>query len=227
MISRLAGVSRDERSILEYGQPLELRRRKRNQRALIAGAFALTALLSVPWIADFFGRLPGLLAQRRCLTHLAPPDLIAYTDDPTETAALLQSDSRYGTHPLVHVSSPPPDWKGAIAYYPEALEQLLQGRNRSRALFLHERSSPTGESRLVLVDSDLTVHPDSRELHISGQATKVSTLTPLRYRDIYSWQPGLLIRLGPNDRLRIFAGRPAPEDESRFTIPTPSTKDRE
>jgi hypothetical protein len=173
-----------------------------------------------------------LQLQRRCLSYAPPPGQVVYDDDPEQVATLLSDAAYAASHPAA--------LKGvSAAVYDNPLFRNYLQRSSSHpfrpagpAVFMHRRTSPAGNERLVVVQFSAAAAP-------GAAVTTPPAGTPLRrfvFRP-YPESPATLTRRGapvlsnfpgdpsgldllaaPGDRTRVLAGQPDPADPSHFTI---------
>ena len=181
---------------LDYGRRMRPRRRVWRAGALLAVVALVGA--AVLWGPGWLRHAADLLDQRRCMNYTAPPDQVVY-DTPRDVQGVRRS---------LKTSFAPSSWKRFA-------------RNRGAAVvFLHGRTSPSGNRRLVCVEAD----PKS-VLHYAGSASVMPTWS---FRVLV---PGTLSK-GPADvpgtvykepfflisAERVYAAQPDPSDPSHFTI---------
>jgi hypothetical protein len=140
---------------LEYAPGAPVRRRKRVRRAMLLVVLVGVVLAAWRWWPAARDQVTLLYWQRRCLNFEFPPDVVLYERDPTKAAALLrQTDPEYV--PLPYYPHNGPMVTHAV-YQPRALREFA---TRSAAgsspgdrsiVFCHERRTPAGERRLVIV----------------------------------------------------------------------------
>lgn len=165
----------------------------------------------------------ALATQQACMNFGMPADTVVYTDDPAELAKLAQPGSGY----VVRPTNPPTasldrdrynrgaalrvaaEWEA----YHEAAWRQWQWQpfpfRRDGTVFLHQRLSPAGHDRIVVVQA--------------GEAgyltwTVVTPGTEKNSPSAYSPAFGVGLQRRYNWPLRIFAGQPDPVDPSHFTV---------
>lgn len=216
---------------LTYAPPPPWHRRRRFRRAV--GVVLLLAATVVGWryTGPAWARGRLLYLQHKCLAYTAPPDQVVYEQDPARAAALLAqpgyanpaaagSSTEAALTPrcwaeacrLAGGLAPPTSAGGSAA-------AVLGGAGPSGAtLFLHERRTPSGQRRLVAIQT------------VPGLPVLVGTVPVLV-------EPGSLtappkphaptidadfdLRLPANPtgrRYRYFAGQPDPADPAHFTV---------
>ena len=155
--------------------------------------------------------------QRQCLRDAPPADRIAYAEDPAIAQALI-------TQKLEYVSITSPGGSMAAGRLPRCWSRFGRGLVTSGAvLFVHERQSPSGERRLVVVSSDFNPRM-SPPLFIIGYDLQVIALAPATWSRPMRYVPQpirLSVTTSPPPippKLKIFAGQADPGDASHFTI---------
>jgi hypothetical protein len=173
--------------------------------------------------------------QRQLLTYNSPADQVVYEEDPAEAAKLLAKPSefapfRWDMWAPPEAKMPGPAASRIVPHY-QTFEEL-NGRRMAvpggtayeTILFLHERTTPKGERRLVKVT--LIAAPFSFWAHvIEGDRYQSHTWTHA-YRgrvgvvEPFDTRPRHIVKSpDPNPpNLHIYAGQIDPKDASHFTI---------
>jgi len=169
-------------------------------------------------------RFTFILQQDRCLRFSAGRDVVAYTEDPA-TISQLTGGAPAG-----------PDWATLtdngqrISFFrmPDPLRHLeqspdvnlLQGNG---PVFLHSRTAPGGQERLVVVKVDLTRtflrNPNLvlGTVHLfNASVMRPATLTKAPFVTRTNWQPPAPVPAW--GALTLLAGQPDWADASHFTI---------
>jgi hypothetical protein len=145
---------------------------------------------------------------RQCNRYVAPADRPVYEEDPTRGAALLRAGGT--TAARRYLSDPPTRY---VARPPDCLAAFLAARRLTPAsadpvVFLHERTAPGGERRLVYVAFYGRPGPSVWRFEWGLYSGDGYTLS--------GWS--LDVNESPTGSLRFFAGQPDPADASHFTI---------
>jgi hypothetical protein len=217
---------------LDYGlaQP---QRRRRVVRALALVAFTLLGLAAWRWGPPAWRQAQIRYYQHQCLIYSAPADQVVYEEEPAAAATLLANRSNYEPFRWDYWDPankmPAPAAARILPFY-QSFETLngrtmrLQGGTAYEAvLFLHERTTSSGQRRLVKVT--LIAEPfsfwafvmegDRYESQSWAQANRSNSLVePFDTRPRHVGSPGPL----HPPHLRIYAGQPDPKDASHFTI---------
>jgi hypothetical protein len=207
---------------LDYARPARWWRRRRVVAALIVGLLVvLGASGAWRWGPQVRDRIGLLLAQRRCLEYTAPADRVTLTTHAEEVDTLANSNLPYR-----RLRRPASVNQGLdampYAWHPvDAWQNFPAGRWEPGPAFLHARRTPGGEQRLIALE--LSVNGD--DLYIYCRNFKPASLRdggdlsrgPRTIRGIYR-----IFRL--NEPIRLFAGRPDPNDNSCFTVRCESGK---
>jgi hypothetical protein len=241
-----------------YAPPPPLWRRKRARRLAITAAVLLPlAFVGWQWGPALYRHAQHLYWQRQCVQYVLPPGTVVYEEDPQRATVLLaENGSAYrpvrpdvASHdirfsgPLVGFPNP----HVVIRERPPALDQLLpsfdatDGIRWDGVVFMHQRRSPGGRERLVIVP--LFMGGAYSDGHILINQVAVVSLASPR-----SLTRAVLVNDPRSDSrpthetvcamraccrtvdtagkvsnqfvpsLRIFAGQPDPSDASHFTI---------
>ncbi|MGB7160754.1 MAG: hypothetical protein WBD40_22005 [Tepidisphaeraceae bacterium] len=189
--------------------------------------------------------------QQQCLTHAFPSDTVVYTEDLARAKTLLQPGSAYQSVRAIRARVPewsapiwlPPPAHWAAFNSPTAITHGLEVLDEGALLFTHDRRTPRGERRLVVVELNASQKFNSHE----ENEDQVSTMRQLIARAYVPFAPGaegkivarayVMLTLPGRDRtivsraadgsfttqrgraLTLFAGQADPEDPSHFTIP--------
>ena len=207
---------------LEYASPKRGRRWKWVVLPFLLGVVATVGYLKGP---GAWQRARLLYWQHRCMTYTAPPDQVVYEEamagpaadvNPPAAPGLVSSPNA-GFLGLWSHTRPVSDWR-AFSELRGTIPSTTQA-----VLFLHERRTASGITRLVFV----TIRPwtyDQPELKERLRWTVIHPGSVNRDPTSSTWEP-LVFRLGiwqqlpfPNQRLRLFAGQPDLADPSHFTI---------
>ena len=218
---------------LEYGLAPP-RRRRRMVVTLVAVSLILLGLAARQWGPSAWQQVQLRYYQHACLTYTAPPDQVVYEEDPAAAAKLLANrldyqPCRWDMWAPASAKMPAPAAARILPAY-QSFESLNSrrmavpgGTAYEAILFLHERTTPTGERRLVKVN--LMAAPfsfwacvsegDRYESQRWAQANRSQGLVePFDTRPRHVGAPW---PLNP-PQLHIYAGQPDPADGSHFTI---------
>lgn len=204
---------------LGYAAPPPWHRRRRFRRA--GRVVVLIGLVAAGWRwgPPAWRHVRLLYWQRQCLAYTTPADQVVYDENPVRAATLLKREE-YVHHPasapgrLVAMAREPRCWAEAIRLAPNS--NLLPGTaGGCPVFFLHERRSPDGTRRLVIVGgvpgSDI---PFLRLIRPAGLLRQPSVCDRVFHFD-------LDVELScdvPPPEFRVFAGQADPADPSHFTI---------
>jgi hypothetical protein len=195
---------------LDYAAPLPWRRRKVVRRSLAGGLVVLSAIV---WAPGFWNRVQVLWWQRQCLAYVAPADQVVYDDGPA-VPQLLSGGGMIS--PKLLVPSPAP-----VAARPakcwDRLYQLIQpgaSHGSGGVLYLHRGQTPSGAERLVVVALEYRISNV-----LAFECWELSLASPITEIGHRSNTYHLPVTFDASDKpLRLYAGQPAPNDPSRFTI---------
>jgi hypothetical protein len=170
----------------------------------------------IPWGNRMVARWQGLKHQERCMAYRAPADQIVYDNDPAEAQRLVALGGGYdwaaapnalpAASPAVHV---PEFWRR----HPQPL-----GQAGHALVFLHERTSPGGNRRLVFIE---LVHEGyaggSAMIHFSSGIMERETMRRKRTK-VTGQRSAFHGYVSAPERFRVFAGQPDAADKSHFTF---------
>lgn len=195
-------------------------------RAIIVLLLTAAVLGAVKWGLPLYGQWNYLCLQNRLLSHSLPPTTIVYDDNPTSATALLNRGDDHISFPPAHETVPPTAHRVG-AYHPRFLRRATifgtAAVPQTGIIFLHERRSPSGNTRLVLVPVRvLWMYWEGRWTLVRGFEAGTVFLPA-------TWKPGSTIRKARDSglfegsydtdvRFRYFAGQPDPADPAHFTI---------
>jgi hypothetical protein len=177
--------------------------------------------------------------QRECLRYTQPADTIIYDEDPRSAAALLAHAQEYTAYPIHRGNGPNGSVPtvNAAAAQARCLTQFISlpppnapnlcacgfGGGPVAVAFMHERISPAGHRRLVVVH----YFPERDTFtagFIEGYNYSTTAITPGTILDAPTVAQRMYVidvmsswpRLPP--LVRMYAGQPDPADASHFTI---------
>lgn len=213
---------------LQYApRPGPLRRRLARRVGVLLIVFAAT-FVSIRWGRPVAGRVELLYWQRQCLHYTAPPDQVVYEHGANGPPALLAGGGDY-----VPVTVRPDGFQSstpltAAAHLPRCAEKFLAQcpgpciSLPAGVLFMHERQTPSGARRLVIVTSGFL--QGATPLFIPGHDVKADILRPGTLRQPPEEKVGpvildVLFSQRPTPiHLRVFAGQADAVDPTHFTI---------
>jgi hypothetical protein len=229
---------------LEYAQPPAWHRRRRWRRVL-ALALCLAVAGGCWWRWNWLWTAAKLhYFERACMTFSTPQGHVALEHDRVEAKRLIDQGGGYMVRAAFTSEARP------AIFVPNELTRYLgkAGGGNDAVLFLHQRTSPGGTRRLVIVrvegvpwrvfeeTSDRGGGGGGGDLPCAALFVTAASMPPLGWRDIRPpvEQPsksGLAVILSRNlqetpsglvatfdEGTRFFSGRPDPRDRSRFTI---------
>ena len=133
---------------LEYAPGAPVRRRKRIRRVVILLVLLGVGLAGWRWGPAARDQAVLLYWQRQCMNFQVAPDVVLYEPDPVKAAVLLrQQDPQYVPLPF----------STHAVYQPRSLREFEARTPAGAAIgsrsiaFLHERRTPAGKRRLVVV----------------------------------------------------------------------------
>ena len=153
--------------------------------------------------------------EHRALIYRDDPTRVVYEDDPRTALALIAKSDRYRV-PTIRDSRGLHDKNAQlpVAYHPEIGDMSF---GPWAYLLLHGRRAGHGQ-RLVVVMLKIDEISDSqRMLAIAAFSSLPSREDPV-VGNSATGTGGFFVRLKRDDHLRIFAGQPSDDDDSRFDI---------
>ncbi len=196
-----------------------------------------------------------LAIQKQCLTHTIPAGTVAYTEDPALAATLAVQRKQYETISIFPSNVSFGDWVSPVALKEPPFWTALRGLNAVPVgyeltmaypmIFLHERTTPSGQPRLVVVQWVAEQRHTSSPM--IGESGTVTTSRLLAVRMHAPASRGVAAKLIDHVQVRVmlpapdlvrltrvpgkdpvetqrpapltlFAGQPDPADGSHFTI---------
>jgi hypothetical protein len=205
--------------LLRYENSRTVRRRRILRRLI--GLLVLLGAVKLAQSRLGARAVDGLLAQfwqNRCMNHILPPDRLAYVAAP----AGMQVPAHLGDFTNAVGSQ----WRGTVAAvrFPVELAELhsLAGgpvpgpwESLPGPVFLHGRTTPTGETRLVTVYA-LANNPAGwwTLVSITHPPIALGGTAPPPVTSAACWP----LPKTPDDSVAVFAGQPNPTDRSAFTL---------
>lgn len=194
------------KSLVQIDYALAGPRPRRWLRWAVIGSFVAAASFTVfkcaPTLRD---RWIYLQAQNRCLGYMAPPEQVVYDDNPVRQTLLVGLPGYVG---------PEATYAGgrAVWFRPGWVERA-DGRQRARGpiAFVHERTTPGGAKRLLIVEvqrafllgsDELVILPRLYELGSWAKDARCLTDSP------NSWDGSGVL----SGYVRVYAGQPDPAD---------------
>jgi len=208
---------------LEYAPGAPIRRRKRIRRIILLLLLLCVGLAGWRWGPAIKLHVELLYWQRQCMNYQIPPTVILWEQDPQKAATVLrQPNPDY--EPILYSPGTVPPFNSGL-FHPRALREfdtrasfpVTAGQS---VVFLHERRTPSGKRRLVVVYSSPWAHSTPEwawrvyEPALFSKPKLLSTgqsppdLSYMMYSGYYIPHR---VGLGP--------GQPDPADPSRFTFP--------
>jgi len=217
---------------LDYAPaPTFLRRRwKRIAGVLILISCTIAVFVFRSDLRAAWQRYSYLQLQRSCLNLSPPADRIAFDETSSAPALLLATD--YLNAWRTSSSDPPTAlWRPDVfkEYWP-SIVAIYGPPDKAALLFLHERTTPSGERRLIYVMAWLDVLLGT---HQQFMTIGIYEIDPATWNKNPSQKNVILTRIegmfgpadpnhidyaSPHKPLRIFAGQADAKDHSHFTI---------
>jgi len=200
---------------ISYAPPLPWHRRRATRRILYGFVAAVVVMVGLKY-GPLVLRLGSMIYwQRQCASYASPAGTIVYSNDPADVPTLRAGGC----------STAWPGWffPNPYAVRPNLPFQSLSNTNSLNALvatpvaFLHGRETPSGGARIVAIQYAPGAADPFNRLFFSYYMQKTGLAGG------QSGKPGanttaLEMFLGPSDRVRLYDGRPDPNDATRFTI---------
>ncbi|MGE5609027.1 MAG: hypothetical protein ACM359_07220 [Bacillota bacterium] len=214
--------------LLDYAPQAPWYRRRR----LLILAAVLAMLLGASFLAHWGWSKRDhwqlLLVQRRCMHYLAPPGTVVFRQP-----ADLQSQDQAVKRSLASPAPVPTPWNNLRfkCTFPPGASTSFHGTSSSHGtLFLHQRTSPAGNTRLVIVDLNLAWAPRFTILYANKMVVQPASLRSppklvwagnipgdITVLDLVGRRQDLL-RPPYGKEIKCLFGQPDPADASHFTI---------
>ncbi len=209
---------------LEYAPGAPPRRRKRRRQMLIVLLVACVTVATWWKGPGIYHRGMVMYFLHEAKVYSAPPDQVVYEEDPAQQARLLKLP-HYHLLPSGNSS-----WNSYVAYWVPPLDGLTKMdwtvRAAPWALFVHERRSPAGHRRLVVIwTAGNGIRPTATGATPDNQVgvMLVGTVIDGTSSNEVALQEWLAPQSVAENRttplyLRFYAGQPDAADPSHFTI---------
>lgn len=186
-----------------------------------------------------------LAIQEQCFTYIIPAGTVTYTEDPALAAALAGQREQYAT--ISPRPAPPQNWVPPIARREPAFWTALRelsatftvGYETTKPypmLFLHERTTPSGQRRVVVMQwvaeqswggAEISRLLAGRVHAPAGRGVAATLIDHVQVRVRLPAPDAIRGRMTGKgahvlqrpEPLTLFAGEPDPNDGSHFTIP--------
>jgi hypothetical protein len=213
-------VTESAPATLDYAQqPSRLRRwRRRLGRAVVIALLLAGGVAAYRYRHELELRASEIYWSRRCMGFDAPRDSILFVGDPAAAAALRERDPDYVQTRLYG--------RAGAKFLPRCWRELCAAMNNPAVvaadtvmddpvLFLHERRSPGGKRRIVMIKSGSY---NARALPRKMRATIITPARLFARTQVMAAPMPDVAWSGVYVPLRIFFGHPDPADASHFTI---------
>ena len=178
----------------------------------MGGVIAALAIIAWQWGDDGARVARTAYWSRQCLRYAPPPELVVFEQDASQIARLMGSGAGYRVSNAGE-TDPPHAWLSPGAY-----QYIPQSGWAPHVAFMHGRQSASGPERLVVIEFLAMREPRGPD-HTVFFHPRVFAASVLRPgTQVRRNEDTIRIRLAPDERLRLYAGRPDPSDASRFTI---------
>jgi hypothetical protein len=192
---------------LDYAPKPPPHRRRLFIRVFWLIAVAVAASLLWRNAPPYARQIRYLYWQSRSMAFVAPPEHVAYEEDPTRAAALLGREGYQKTRPGAG--------QMPVGFVPPPMNRL--SRSWVCMAFVGERRSRCGQKRLVVLGYQVHSQPGGgRMLELYGSGKTLATFRPGTQVEGSGW--GIQLNLGPTDVFRIFWGQRDPLAADRFTM---------
>ena len=194
---------------LGYGRARP-RRRRWWAWGLLVAALVLAAA-GYRYRQPLWAKATFLAFERRCLTYARPAEFAVFSELPEDVRDFPAREpqpaaGRYQVFPARR------EYVAHVYFTPDVWAQHPLCRWEPGPALLHARRTPGGKSRLVGVD----LSPMGEFLALYPRVIVPAGLTTTS-RGILNRFDLFMVR-SPDDRVRVFAGQPDPNDASHFTI---------
>jgi hypothetical protein len=162
------------------------------------GLVVCAAYLCRIWPREFVTHCRQIYLLHRCVEQLIPAGTTVYTSGPPETA----------------VVSPP--WAALAAASPMTVRWT--GGQRVATVFVGERQSSDGVTRLVVVEAGFLWKPGEDRLQIETLTERLGLLTPMEARSGGAWDVSYtpVHRLSPSPDVVVQSAQPDPADPAHI-----------
>ena len=205
-------------STLAYAPSQTISFWRRLRRALGICLLITVALVGWKWGLLAWNRALVVYHQHQCLSYTAPADQVVFDTDPGRIAKLA-SDSNYIVAGGMASRRRLTNWDSYLARF-RSLMGLARPANNP-ILFMHERKSPNGTVRLVVVERTAGLSEPAYFIlgfDVDGLAIEPGTITRPPHWQPFGWDIDVIYNPGPHRDIRIYAGQVDPADASHFTI---------
>jgi hypothetical protein len=183
---------------LDYSQTPHLTRRKLFRRAMLSAGVLAIVICGWVMFPQYWRNTLEMMQQRQWMRYTRPPTAIAFEPPGPRAKQLFAPGSGYIMRP------------GGV-FHQVGLPGFPQD-----ALFLHARSRPDGQRRIVYATLGYESTAIGIQLRVEGQAFIPGTM--LRPLLNCPRTNGPLIADASGQMPRIYAGQPDPSDETHFTM---------
>jgi hypothetical protein len=206
-------------STLEYAPSSQRSLWRRLRRVLRICLVITVALVAWKWGWVTWNKTVLLYHQHQCLSYSAPADQVVFDTDPGRVAKMA-SDPNYVLGGGMANRRRPADWDSLVSSGFPSITRLNRASNNP-VLFMHERKSPNGTVRLVVVERTAGLSEPAYFIlgfDVDGLAIEPGTITRPPHWLPFAWDIDVLSNPGPHRDIRIYAGQVDPADASHFTI---------
>ncbi len=183
-----------------------------SRRYVLGGVFAALAIIAWRWGDDAARVARTAYWSRQCLRYAPPSDLVVFEQDPPQIARLMASRAGYRVSNAGE-ADPPHAWLSPAAY-----AHIPQSGWAPHVAFMHGRKSASGPKRLVVVEFLAMREPQGPDHTVFFHPRVFAASVVRPGMQVRRNEDTIRVRLAPDERLRLYAGRPDPTDASRFTI---------
>jgi len=218
---------------LDYAQAPRARR-KILRRAPIVLLIVAAGIATWRFAPAAMRQVQLLSRERKCLNYSASTDQVIYEEDPIKAAELMIGNTEYAMYPI-NREPPPfecPVFTNAAAHVPACWREyqsitmigMIQAASRYGTIaFLHERTSPSGNRRLVCIryfaDPSTFVAEPLAGFNYDAAVITPATLIKQPQAAIQTYFIDVLSSWPKHPpRMRMYAGQIDPNDASHFTI---------
>ena len=197
---------------LDYAKrPTPAARIVRHRRLIVALAIAVTIVPVSKVAIQEWGELQHWWLRRKCLVFSLPPSTVVFDDDPVRAKNLLALGKYVSSHPALGTATGSPF---ALLPIREFDDYAVPSQWAAPVVFLHERISPAGHRRLVVIHISLLPNDPFNRIFfdhyleqdgVTGNASRSQDRSVEMYRL-------------PAEAIGIYAGQPDASDSSHFTI---------
>jgi hypothetical protein len=207
--------------MIRLGYARNSQRWKLRAALLIIAGLMVTGYLGVKW-PQWRARAQMRYWAGRCANYSKPADFVVFDEDESRSAALLASGRGYSYDPFM---------SGAACFTPAEWSHVPWMVPCRAAIFLHERRAAStpflAYCSVGIVNAIPTKLSEARDIYFQAGPAPRLTTSAGGWTGASITFDSLVLRLRPDDRLRIFAGQldPSAGDQFSFIVEVNGVRD--